>query len=331
MRVLADRHHADLWEALALLFDRLAAELYTPLGHDWWDEGYWRFGQGWGDDRLARQFLAINDTWREVEPGLFLTFDDHHPERPIFGVTLDLARGMQWDFVLASVQDNQEGFARFAQEAGARYVYQVGNTRQEIDWRLNPLVLNASEASLDGSGVNIGQEFDSTGIFRYRAPTHPARVASFVNLLPLIPECWAPFEELRSLLPGHRFRSFGHECPDGLLKPVAMIADEMARSGWAYQDKPTGDGFGHIIHNWAAVGRPLIGHARYYWGQKASWFWRDGETCIDLDLHSVSEAAEIMRATTPERHAEMCRVMRAIFEQMVDFDVDAELVRNLLA
>ncbi|HXI97147.1 MAG TPA: hypothetical protein VNG04_13530, partial [Candidatus Acidoferrum sp.] len=57
MNVLADKHHAGLFHSLQLLAGRLGWTLYTPVGLDWWTEGYWRFGRGYGDDRLAQQFL----------------------------------------------------------------------------------------------------------------------------------------------------------------------------------------------------------------------------------------------------------------------------------
>lgn len=47
MRALVDRHQADLYYSLQLLFeDRLGVQLFTPIGHEWWDEGYWNFGRG---------------------------------------------------------------------------------------------------------------------------------------------------------------------------------------------------------------------------------------------------------------------------------------------
>ena len=187
MRVLCDKHHADLFYGLQRLFeDRLGFTVYTPIGHEWWDEGYWRFGEGWGDDRLARQFLNT-DGWEPEGPGLYAAADPHHPERRILGVTVDAVRATEWSHVIATVQDNQAGFARLARELGATYVYHVGNTRQQIDWSLDPLVLNASEVALEGRGVNIGQEFDHTTTFRYREPETARRITSFVNLLPLIP------------------------------------------------------------------------------------------------------------------------------------------------
>ena len=53
-------------------------------------------------------------------------------------------------------------------------------------------------------------------------------------------------------------------------------------------------------------------------------------TAIDLDRHSVREAAEIIRSTTPEKHQEMCEAMRATFDATVDFADDAERILALL-
>ena len=302
MNILTDMHHADLLYALQLQFeDRLGYDLFIPMGHEWWDEWYWRFGAVHGDDRLAVQFLA--ERGKEVEPGLWLMFDDHHPERPIYGVSLERAKGMTWDAVMATVDDNQRGFHKFATEKSARYLYHIGNTRQYIDESLAPIIL-------DGP-----QLFDFHRTFRYRSPVRMDRITSFVNLLPRIPESWAPLERLKELL-GWEVRSFGHDCPDGLLKPVAAIAEEMSRAGWAYHDKPTGDGFGHILANWAAVGRPLIGHASFYQGQWGAPLWVDQETCIDLDRHPIEEVAEMILDTTARSHEWMCQNIRARFEEM---------------
>lgn len=336
MRILADRHHSDLLYGLQRLFeDRLGFELFVPVGLDWWMSGYWRFGEAYGDDRLARQFLAINDTYREVEPRLFLTFDPCHPERPLYGVALETAKSTSWDFILATVQENQEGLRRFADDVGARYLYQVGNANQYIDWSLNPLVLDATDlpVRLDRANkvIGVSQEFDHLTTFRYRPPKRLDKITSFVNLLALIPQSQTPFEELSKLLPSYEFKSYGHECPDGFLKPVAAVAEEMSRSGWAYHDKPTGDGFGHCIHNWAAVGRPLIGHARYYRDQRAQPFWQDGITCIDLDKHSIEEAARIVSSTTPERHERMCQAIRKALEETYNPEEDAETVKRFLS
>jgi hypothetical protein len=151
-----------------------------------------------------------------------------------------------------------------------------------------------------------------------------------VNLLSRIPEAWESYDALTRLLPDHSFASFGHACPDGFLHPVAAVAEEMARASWAYHDKVTGDGFGHVIHNWAAVGRPLIGHARYYRGQRAEALWQDGVTCIDLDRHSVEEAAEIIRTTSLPRLSQMCLAIRRILREIYDPSADAHAVAGYI-
>lgn len=295
----------------------MGMELYTTVGQDWWREGYWRFGEVWGDDRLAQQFLNTNP-YREVEPGLFLTFDQCHPEHLLYGVSLEKAKQWEWDFILATVQENQKGFHRFARETGAKYLYQIGNARQFVDLSLDPIILAWP------------QEFDYQSTFRFREPIRMDRITSFVNLLPKIPESWEPLADLMMELPDFGFRSFGHECPDGFLTPVAAIAEEMARSGWAYQDKPTGDGFGHVLFNWAAVGRPLIGHGRYYERQRGGIFWQDGITCIDLDKHSIPAAAQIIAAMTPEGHRGMCRAIRRVLDETYNPARDADEVADFL-
>lgn len=332
MRILSDRHHADLLFSLQRLFeDRLGMELYVPVGHAWWNEAIWRFGEVFGDDRLAQQYLGTN-SYREVEPGLFLTFDQCHPERPLYGVTLERAREMEWDFILASVQENQKGFHRYAQATGSRYLYHVGNARQGINWSLDPIVIDStgSAAHCGANVVQVAQEFDHLSTFRYRKPERMDRMTSFVNLLPKILESQRPLTELSEHLSSFKIRSFGHECTDGFLTPVVAIAEEMARSGWAYHDKPTGDGFGHVIHNWAAVGRPLIGHGHFYTGQRAEVFWQDGVTCIDLDKHSIAETAGIVKSMSLERHESMCQTIRTIFEHSYVPDEDAYKLADVL-
>ena len=88
MRVLIDKHQADLFYALQIIFeDQLGHLVYTPVGQEWWDQGYWQFGQGYGDDRLARQFLNLAE-WEcvtpEQAPGCrqYRWHDPHHRLQP---------------------------------------------------------------------------------------------------------------------------------------------------------------------------------------------------------------------------------------------------------
>lgn len=321
VNVLVDRHHAGLLNSLQRLGQRLGWTLYTPIGHDWWDEWYWSFGRGtYNDDRLALQYLLA-----EQIP------DAEYPEWPINYVTLEAAKAMMWDYVIATLQDNQEGLARFAREHDATFIVQVGNTGQQIAWNLNPLVINSSEMPLEGRGVIYHQEFDSSGLFAYHEPAGTA-VRCFVHLLHET-ACYPVWQAFTALVPSFRYGhapSFDDPTYVENAKPVAKIAALMADSAWGWHDKPHGDGFGHILHGWAAVGRPLIGHASHYRGKMGEPFWRDMETCIDLDKHSVEETAEIVRTISPSDHERMCMAIRATFDELVDYDREAEAIRELL-
>lgn len=321
MRVLIDLHHAGLAESLHLLFeDRLGHEVYVPHGLDWWNEGYWQFGRwAWGDDRLARQFLEIGESHPQ------------YPERKYRRVALSEARDLgDWAYVVASVPDNEQGYHRFAKEQGAKYVLSVGNTSQPVDWSLDPLALVSSEMPIVGRGVRVHQEMSAA--FRWREPYQPGLwAASFVNCFPSMP-CHTLWRDAYTLAPEGLWGEYGIDGAGGVIEPASKVASRMAVASFGWHDKVHGDGFGHVIHGWAAIGRPLIGHASHYAGKMAGPLWVDGETCIDLDRHSVFEAVTLMReiASDPERHERMCRAMRGRFEALVDYDAEEQLIRGLL-
>jgi hypothetical protein len=336
VNVLIDRHQASLFYAMQRLFeDRLSGTVHTPIGMDWWTEGYWRFGEVFGDDRLAQQYLTIDGRWRAEFMDKSLpaaSWDSHYPERLIRGVTLQQARAMPWAYVVATVQENQHGFDRFAREVGAKSVYQVGNTNQQVDWSLDPLAIVTSEVPIRGRGVLVRQEFDSDTTFRFRElPDNPAVIRSFVNCFSST-YCHPLYEQARALLPGFEITNHGIDGPDGNIEPTTKVAQLMASAGWGWHDKVQGDGFGHVIHDWAAIGRPLIGHASHYRGLMGEVFWEDEITAIDLDRHTLDEAMGLVREITGSpHHAGMSHAIRATFDREVDWERDAAKVRELLA
>jgi len=344
-RVLIDRHHADLFWAMQRLFeDRLGLDVWTPLGREWWDSGIWKFGEALGDDRLAQQYLVPDAKYEKIRDGTWVTYDPAHTDTAIRCCSLERARDIgDWSFVVATVQENQPGFARFAEEQGAKFVVQVGNTGQRIAWELDPLVISSSEAPLPGRGVVAHQEIDSGpgGDLGFADPgiACPLVVRSFVNAMNRLPG-WDAFLEAERRLPEFEFTVHGHEGRDGNIHPISAIGKAMATAGWGWHDKPVGDGYGHIIHAWAAVGRPLIGHSRYYRGHEgegrfdklAAPFWEHGVTCIDLDEVDLDGAIQMVREISADttRHARMCQEIRARFDACVDYDRDEDRVRSLL-
>lgn len=316
--VLIDFHHSDLHESLYRLFqDRLGFTVYTPRGLDWFTEGIWRQGHQHFGDAIAKQFLLAAER------------DTLQPQREINWVTLDDAKAMEWGLVVASVPDNYDGYARFAQDHGARFAIEVGNVNQWVDRRLDPLILD-STGQYPG-GVSFTPEFALEGAFRYREPEQTRLVSSFANLFPRLP-CYPLFSETMARLPGWASRVYGHSGPDGFLQPTSAVGERMAACDFIWHDKITGDGFGYVIHYAAAVGRPLIGHASHYRGQRAEFLWEDGVTCIDLDKHSPAETARLMEeiVSDPPRHQAMCEeISRRVF-WAIDWDAEAQAISDAL-
>jgi hypothetical protein len=291
---------------------RFGWTLYTPTGHDWWDRWFWSFGRGtYEDDRLARQFL------------MDMNQDGEFPDAPINRVGLERALGMDWAYVIASVPDNEAGFHKFANMVGAQYVVQIDNTGQYVDWSRDPLALSSSEMPLEGKGVQYHQELDP---IEYRLPVNRRSAASFVNCMTSMGPCW---DLLKSASDRMLIDVYGIDGPDGVVKPYSKLLDLMGSVGWGWHDKAQGDGFGHVIHSWAAVGRPLIGHASHYKGKMAEVFWRDMETCIDLDRHSVDEAVQIIKTIPLADHEAMCLAIRAEFDK-IDYSAEADRIADLL-
>lgn len=356
VNVLVDRHHAGLYRSLQLLADRLGWDLYTPVGLDWERERYWTFGMNipGRTEELAQQYLATHEgIWTPVylrDEGLWATMDPEFPPAPgqdpavypreaIFGVTLDKARSMTWAYVIATLDDNQWGFSRLANELGARFVVQVGNTGQYVAWNLHPLALVSSEVPIVGRGVRYHQEMDpeATGFVEpsndpyglYDLPT----IASFVNCFPSIGPCYDLWGQMQATLgEGWGFAEYGIDGEKGVVKPIGLLHELMGMSLFGWHDKVHGDGFGHVIHGWAAVGRPLIGHGHHYRGKMAEHFWQHGRTAIDLDVVSIPEAARMVRdiAADRDRHAEMCHAIRAELDR-IDHDAETDAIRRLLA
>lgn len=350
MNVLVDRHHAGLLYSLQLLFeDRLGMDLYIPIGHEWWDTGIWQFGKGYGDDRLARQYLNTEDATLILGPDEAtaareaVAGNDHYvlrdmaeyPDRTIRCVTMDQFKDLgQWAYICATVPDNMPGFATLARAAGAKFVYQVGNHNQFIDWSLDPLVLSSSEAPILGKGVTVHQEFEKDTVFRYRPPLgiDMRSTASFVNCFNRIPRELAYWRTTKDALPDWRFAMHGSDGDDGKIGPCPVLADHIAKFGFGWHDKPQGDGFGHVIHYLASVGRPLVGRKANYDGLFAAGLWEDGITCVDTGTRTPAETADILNAIAHDSptHERMCRAIRERVDNLCDFDAEELLIRDLL-
>lgn len=351
IRILTDQHHHALAESLLLLADRFGWEVWFPAGMEWYDNDYWVFEREWHGDAVARQYLL--GIWADATgKDILLRNDPRHKGRVQKGVTLDAARQMKWDIVLSSLPHNDHGMWRFAQEVGAHFGVQVGNNVQQSRWDLAEFILASS--TLTGYGPEyIGKRFDYAGkptvmyhqefdlkTFRHEwPPANRREVASWVNCFAEMSEPYGQFAYIaRKYADEFDFKcygSYGSATPDELaagdISDVKEVAERMrgARVGW--HSKAWSDGFGHVIHDWFAIGRPVLGWARYYADKIAGPLWVEGVTSFDMERPEEEVIAILRRLRDDDDyHRTISENAARRFREVVDFDGEAATIRTML-
>lgn len=353
MRILADFHHSDLYESLALLFeDRYGWELYAPTQMDWFEHEYWNFERAFHGDAVAQQYLKGIWAGAEDKGHCWEVADKTHPGRILKGVTLEQAREAKWDIVLCTLTHNERGLSRFAREVGATFGIQAGNVGQLASvssegagWDRIAFALASTtfEIAPPVPHVIYRQEF-SLSDFRFEWPPRESKsVASFV-------QCFAEnkgmerggfydeFDFLAHHYPEFDWKVYGaygtqpeDEWACGNLSSTPMVAERMRQSWTAWHAKFWSDGYGHVIHNLHAVGRPIFSYHNYYADKLAAPLMEHGVTGFDLSRMDEGEVVATLRnLREPEYHQSISVATAARFREVVNFDQDAEKVRALL-
>lgn len=342
MRILCDAIHADLWESLRLLFERrFGWELYAPHGMDWYDAGIWCFEKARLGDAVARQFLQPWDT--DVDAGPFTWRDDKtHPGQVQKRVTLEQARALKFDVVLSTLMANDAGLSVFAREIGAKFGVHTGNQGQSCLWGAADFALLSSTTPELGPGgppcphVYYRQEFDTEVAFR---PDHesviPGSVRTFVQCA-RVSEGYDLFKQTAGLLPGASFQWFGH-CGDadehfgGNSPDTPTVARRMRETQIAWHWKRWSDGYGHVIHNLFAIGRPVFLTAGYYTGKLAGELLVPGNhvDITNMQPDQIAVAIDNLQHD-PEAWARMSDAAVNRFRAVVSWEEDAEAIIHML-
>lgn len=331
MNVLIDYHHGSLFKSLYLLFEkRLGYKVFRPIGYDWYTSGYWKIAEPYGNAQdTIGQYLDINDkAWDsyanlngnyKLEDGIYHVYD---PENNIThnAITLEQFKEMQFDLVVAShpLHGNWEELLKF--QPKAKFIQQMGNENQITEAKNVLSSVWQYEPKKDQNVIYYHQEFDDLG---YTPPTNHDTINSFVLSMPES----EVFQIYKSSLPEFKMKGYGLGSPDG---PVENLIKEMRDSAFGWHIK-FWDGYGHLIHTWAMLGRPLIIKGDYYKGKTGGLLLEDGVTCIDIDKHSLEEnIALIKEASKPENHIRMCENMRKKFEEVCNFNNEAQKIKEWL-
>jgi hypothetical protein len=136
------------------------------------------------------------------------------------------------------------------------------------------------------------------------------------------------WQELKEQLPEFEFKMHGSNGDDGMIDGLQAMGDAMRDMSFLFQVKHHGEGFGHVIHNCYSVGRPAIAMMEFYEGKLASRFLIDDFSAILIDDKDwPTLVSKIRYWSEPEKHLEMCRNARGLFEKYVNFDEDEKKFR----
>ena len=355
--VFTDFHHASLLNSLIMLFEkRLGGQVYRPIGTEWFERGFWKI---YDHPATVEQFLGINGATPDGSPPVnniaaytgsedFFYCNDIDSGMTNKAITYNGFMNMDIDIVIASIPAHIEPFARLCElhPNHPKLIYQIGN-----NWNVPPgvPVKNVMASAIIRDPIPGGthfvpyhQEFDLQIFNPVDMVAHPipgSDIKSFVNCFSidgLFANDWQLFQHVEKRMPTWTFRAHGGQCRDGAIGPSNKLAGEMRQSKFIWHTKQGGDGYGHVIYNSAAVGRPLITKIGYYVDKMGKELMIDGETCIGIDgLDAEQVANKIIHYSSDHvRYTQMCKNVQANFKKCVDFDSEftslQQFLQNLL-
>lgn len=354
MRVFTDFHHAGLLQSLILLFEkRLGGEVYRPIGTEWYKNGFWKV---YDHPATVEQFLGIggatpdgtpqlNDVQKIVGVGrgygnaFVYHCKDIDSDETNKAITLQGFMALPFDIVIASLPYHIEPFKRLCEmhPSHPKLIYQIGNA-WTVDAGLAPNVMASAiinDVPKDVNLITYHQEFDTEKIFTYTPPVESNKITSLINCFNTaghFAQDWALFEKMHSLMPQFDFKSYGGQCRDGCMHGNKQVAQAIKDSRFIWHTKNGGDGYGHIVFNTGAVGRPMIVKRQYYAGKLGEALMIDGKTCIAIDgLNPQEIATKLSYYNDPERYQTMCQNVYTNFMQTVDFPNEAKTLKTFFA
>lgn len=330
MRVFADNHHGALSYSLYRLFEkRLGWDLFFPIGMKWRTEGYWQYSQL---EDTIKSYLGIKDDdikWRA-------RIDRWDPdfEWTQKYLTFDQFKKTDIDIILCSVGPHEDTFFDLQQrlKPNAKLIRQIGNWNEEVDFNKSKNLMISVGPFVCPDFVNFicyHQEFDLKK-WKYTKPENTKTIKTFINCFPDTVDypLWPLYKDALS---DFKFVMHGIGGTDGILSPQKAVREAMVGSGFIWHVKLGGEGFGHVIHNAYALGRPCIVKGSYYQGKMAEPLLIDGKTCIDLGKGGLGENVDKIRFfSDPVRFRQMSKAAFNRFREVCDFDQEEKAIREFL-
>lgn len=338
-RVLVDFHHSSLLRSLiALLEERLGFEVYRPIGMEWYDEGFWNV---YDHPETRAQYLDVgtqpfdgspplnNDVAASPEGVYF--FDDPGGVGINRACTLRFFKENDFEFVVSSMPNHRDRFDRLRDQfkPDAVRIDQIGNNGWEAEFQAGRNIMASTKPhGLPGNVIWYHQEFDLS-VFRPDPPEPTRLVTSLIHNMTADHSAWINFLELEHMMPDHTFRSLGGQCRDGSAVGTREAAKAIMESSTILQLKTAGDGFGHVIYNTYAIGRPVIIRRSHYIDSLATELFVHDTFC-DLDTTNVWDAVKWISSLcdNPQHLDEVSALACERFYECVDFDAEAAAIKD---
>ncbi len=332
----------SLTYSLELLFGkRLGFRLLSPIGLEWYEKGYWDV---YPHPDTAAQYLSLGRADASVydrdkvetgsgpetvDPSIYYCPDitkDIYERSITFQKFLDTPI----DIFIASIPEHVTPFNRLIRrfKPKAKLIFQMGNMFPRLHFRGVRNVLNSTErrTSFYIHAVKTSQEFSLEDFF-YEPPRPSRKIVAFAYYIWQDPIC----RQMQIKLGDFSLETYGsgNEFP-GIVK-TRDVAAKMREAAFIWHVKKGGDGYGHVLHNAAALGRPVIISKNTYRKLRFGKFIEDGKTCVCVDgLESEALAKKIRHYAEPDRHRSLCENIYERFRNLVDFDKDERNVRRFL-
>jgi len=336
--IFVDYHHGDLYYSLHLLFEeRFGFNLYRPIGLEWFQKGFWRIAEPYGNaPGTIDQYLRIPNE-AKVADGVY-----HIPVK--FGkaggdvyvqkaITFDKFMSMDFDVILATYNLHDSPWASLLslynrnRAVKARYVRQIGDVLIVPGVCRN--IMLATNMPMPPRVNYIKYYPEHSKEFHYVEPSNHNVIKSFIinpNFEPDLPL----FLKFEKALSDYTFKIHGVG-RDGVISGELM-PQAIKDSAWVWHVKRAGC-TGFTPRQALACGRPCIIKKSYcyqYYSLERDLF-EDSINCIDLDLGTMKQSIEkIKYFSEPDRHREMCRNTAEKFRKDVDFDKEAQKIKEWL-
>ncbi len=324
MNIFLNRHHSDLYWSLALLLEkRLGWKIFIPAGMEWFDKGYFLMHmhpRKREPFRFMAKWFLVDDLFGNKTKQTIKGCEDYPLVNPLtFQEFLDTPI----DIIMATNRENEEPFYRLKEfKPKAKFIRQTGNPLDTVNKERYPNCMYSDKLAYDKSDVPnkilYHQEFD-LNIFNYAPPTNTKNIYAFMHHLEEFEDECEMWRQHQRIFPDYNFREFGKGNDDGYIYSKRAMADKMREASFVWEIKNC-NGYGHVLHNSMAVGRPMIIRRSDITGRIFEPLF-DETTCVFTDqMERVWKYQDLGELT---KLSEACHKR---FQEVVNFDSEYNTV-----